>query len=156
MFDFLTNKLSSIFSTISDSSRLTEKNIKDALNSVQDALLQADVPYDLVQVFIENVKKEVIGQKVIAALKPGEQLVKVVHDQLKDFLGDQKEVKKFEFQLLKGVRDKLKPDLVEQGFIVSDYIPYGTNWLPYSIRRLRERKRNIFLLGSSFIQSHRV
>lgn len=64
--------------------------------------------------------------------------------------------KKFEFQLLKGVRDELKPDLVNQGFVVSDYIPYGTNWLPYSIRRLRERKRNILLLGSSFIQSHKV
>ena len=64
--------------------------------------------------------------------------------------------KKFEFQLLKGIRDELKPDLVKQGFIISDYIPYGTNWLPYSIRRLRERKRNILLLGSSFIQSHKV
>ena len=64
--------------------------------------------------------------------------------------------KKFEFQLLKGIRDELKPVLVKQGFIISDYIPYGTNWLPYSIRRLRERKRNILLLGSSFIQSHKV
>ena len=64
--------------------------------------------------------------------------------------------KKFEFQLLKGVRDELKPELVKQGFIISDYIPYGINWLPYSVRRLRERKRNILLLGSSFIQSHKV
>lgn len=64
--------------------------------------------------------------------------------------------KKFEFQLLKGVREEIKPELVKQGFTVSDYIPYGTNWLPYSIRRLRERKRNILLLGSSFIQSHKV
>jgi len=63
---------------------------------------------------------------------------------------------KFEFQLLKGVRDELKPELVRKGFVVSDYIPYGTNWLPYSIRRLMERKRNILLLGSSFIQSHKV
>jgi proline dehydrogenase len=67
-----------------------------------------------------------------------------------------KHSKKFEFQMLKGIRDELKPELVRQGFVVSDYIPYGTNWLPYSIRRLRERKRNILLLGSSFIQSHRV
>jgi len=64
--------------------------------------------------------------------------------------------KKFEFQLLKGIRDELKPKLVKEGFATSDYIPYGTNWLPYSIRRLRERKRNILLLGSSFIQSHKV
>ena len=64
--------------------------------------------------------------------------------------------KKFEFQMLKGIRDDIKPRLIEKKFIVSDYIPYGTNWLPYSVRRLKERKRNILLLGSSFIQSHRV
>jgi len=64
--------------------------------------------------------------------------------------------RKFEFQMLKGIRDELKPILIKSGFSVSEYIPYGTNWLPYSIRRLRERKRNILLLGSSFLHSHRV
>ena len=64
--------------------------------------------------------------------------------------------KKFEFQMLKGIRDELKPDLIKKGFVVSDYIPYGVNWLSYSIRRIRERKRNILLLGSSLIQSQRV
>lgn len=67
-----------------------------------------------------------------------------------------KHEKKFEFQMLKGIRDELKPVLIKGGFSISEYIPYGTNWLPYSIRRLRERKRNILLLGSSFLQSHRV
>jgi len=67
-----------------------------------------------------------------------------------------KHEKKFEFQMLKGIRDELKPVLIKGGFSVSEYIPYGTNWLPYSIRRLKERKRNILLLGSSFIHSHRV
>lgn len=67
-----------------------------------------------------------------------------------------KHEKKFEFQMLKGIRDELKPILVKSGFQVSEYIPYGTNWLPYSIRRLKERKRNILLLGSSFIHAHRV
>lgn len=64
--------------------------------------------------------------------------------------------KKFEFQMLKGIRDELKPILLKKGFPVMEYIPYGTNWLPYSIRRLKERKRNILLLGSSFLHSHRV
>lgn len=64
--------------------------------------------------------------------------------------------KKFEFQMLKGIRDELKPLLIKGGFAISEYIPYGTNWLPYSIRRLKERKRNILLLGSSFLHSHRV
>jgi proline dehydrogenase len=67
-----------------------------------------------------------------------------------------KHERKFEFQMLKGIRDELKPILTKSGFAVSEYIPYGTNWLPYSIRRLRERKRNILLLGSSFLHSHRV
>lgn len=64
--------------------------------------------------------------------------------------------RQFEFQMLRGIRDELKLELVKKGFDVAEYIPYGTNWLPYSIRRLKERKRNILLLGSSFIQSHRV
>ncbi len=64
--------------------------------------------------------------------------------------------KKFEFQFLKGIREEIKPDLIKKKFVVSDYIPYGVNWLPYSIRRIKERKRNILLLGSSLIQSHRV
>jgi proline dehydrogenase len=63
-----------------------------------------------------------------------------------------KHEKKFEFQMLRGIRDVLKPVLIKKGFSLSEYIPYGTNWLPYSIRRLKERKRNILLLGSSFLQ----
>jgi len=64
--------------------------------------------------------------------------------------------KKFEFQMLKGIRDELKSRLIKKKFVVSDYIPYGVNWLPYSFRRIKERKRNILLLGSSLIQSQRV
>jgi proline dehydrogenase len=58
----------------------------------------------------------------------------------------------FEFQLLMGIRDELKRDLVGRGFTVSEYIPYGEHWLPYSVRRLRERKRNILLLARSLVQ----
>jgi proline dehydrogenase len=51
-----------------------------------------------------------------------------------------------------GIRDELKRDLVGRGFPVSEYIPYGNNWLAYSVRRLRERKRNVILLARSLIQ----
>lgn len=51
-----------------------------------------------------------------------------------------------EFQMLMGIRDDVKPSLVSQGLRLSEYIPYGRTWFPYSIRRLRERKRNILLL----------
>jgi len=62
-------------------------------------------------------------------------------------------IKNFEFEFLKGIRDELKWDLVEKGFRVAEYIPYGDEWLPYSVRRLRERKRNLFLLARSLVQS---
>ena len=67
-----------------------------------------------------------------------------------------KNEKKFEFQMLRGIRDELKPILIKKGFSLSEYIPYGANWLPYSVRRLKERKRNILLLGSSFIAHHKA
>jgi proline dehydrogenase len=57
------------------------------------------------------------------------------------------------FQFLKGIREKLKMNLLDRGFTVEEYIPYGENWLPYSLRRLRERKSNILLLMRSLISS---
>jgi proline dehydrogenase len=59
---------------------------------------------------------------------------------------------KFEFQMLKGIRDELKLELVTKGFVVSEYIPYGSQWLPYSVRRIMERKRNLLLLARSLLQ----
>ena len=61
--------------------------------------------------------------------------------------------KRFEFQLLMGICDQIKMNLVERKFRVSEYIPYGRHWLPYSVRRIRERKRNILLLARSLVQS---
>jgi proline dehydrogenase len=58
----------------------------------------------------------------------------------------------FEFQMLMGIRDELKSDLAARGFAVTEYIPYGSQWLPYSVRRIRERKRNLLLLARSLIQ----
>jgi proline dehydrogenase len=57
--------------------------------------------------------------------------------------------KRLEFQMLMGVREELKYELVKKGLAVVDYIPYGKNWFPYSARRIRERKRNILLIFRS-------
>ena len=59
--------------------------------------------------------------------------------------------RRFEFQMLLGVRDPLKDDLAAKGHRVLDYIPYGPNWLPYFTRRLRERPRNIITMVRSFV-----
>ena len=59
--------------------------------------------------------------------------------------------KKFEFQMLKGIRDDLKKTLVSNGYAVGEYIPYGSNILNYSIRRIKEHPTNIFLLVRSIL-----
>lgn len=58
----------------------------------------------------------------------------------------------FEFQMLLGIRNDLKPNLIRQGYVLNEYIPYGRDWLPYSLRRINERKRNIILLARSLFQ----
>ncbi len=60
--------------------------------------------------------------------------------------------RRIEFQMLMGVREELKLQLVKKGFTVVDYIPYGKSWFPYTIRRLRERKRNILLILRSIFK----
>ena len=86
MFDFLSKKFSTVFSRITGKGKLTDENVQEALEKVRDALLEADVPQGLVQEFIYGIKQEVIGQKVTASLKPGEQFIKVVHQRLLGFL----------------------------------------------------------------------
>src|SRR3989304_9219205 len=97
MFDFLSQKFSSIFSKITGPARLTEKNITDAINQVEQALLEADVPHKLIQQFIQSIKDDALGQKVFQSIKPGEQLIKIVHDKLLHFLGGKQA--QFSFQI---------------------------------------------------------
>lgn len=99
MFGFLTQKFSTIFSSLTGKSRLTQENLAMVLEQVKESLLEADVPYDTVQGFIDDVSKEVVGQKVIASLKPSEQFVKIVHDKMISFLGGQYLQESFTFQI---------------------------------------------------------
>jgi len=57
----------------------------------------------------------------------------------------------FEFEMLMGIRDKKKIELVEMGYRVSEYIPFGKSWWAYSVRRIGEHKSNIFLLARSLV-----
>jgi len=57
----------------------------------------------------------------------------------------------FEFEMLMGIRDRKKLELVERGYRVSEYIPFGKSWWAYSVRRIREHKSNIFLLVRSLV-----
>ena len=87
MFDQLSQRLGDSLNRLRGRGKLTEDNISEALRDVRRALLEADVALPVVRDFIEEIRQQAIGQKVTTSLKPGEALVKVVHDELVRTLG---------------------------------------------------------------------
>ena len=87
MFEALTQRLEVIFDRLRGAGRLTEENIQEALREVRVALLEADVNFKVVRAFIERVRAKAVGQDVLQSLTPGQQVVKVVHDELVELLG---------------------------------------------------------------------
>lgn len=87
MFEFLSQKFGGVLGWLKDRGRLTEDNISQATEQIKEALLEADVPLAIVEDFLQNVQQEIIGKKIIKSLNPGEQMIKIVHDKVLDFLG---------------------------------------------------------------------
>ena len=87
MFDSLSTRLQGILDRVGGRGRLTEENIQEALREVRVALLEADVNFKVVRTFIDRVKARAVGQDVLKSLTPGQQVVKVVHDELVELLG---------------------------------------------------------------------
>lgn len=92
MFDYLTRKFSSIFSVLSSTKRFDENTVEQLLNNIKDALLSADVPYDLVQEFAAQIKAETLNKKVALHQKPSEQLLTIVYKKMVSFLGGEQKV----------------------------------------------------------------
>ncbi len=99
MFDFLTEKFSSVFSSLTGKNKLTEQNLSVVLDQIKDSLLESDVPYSSVQTFVDGIKNEVVGQKVTASLRPDEQFIKIVYDRMLSFLGGAYLQEGFNFQI---------------------------------------------------------
>jgi len=91
MFGELTDKFDDIFKRLRGAGKLTEKNIKDALREVRRALLEADVNYKVVKDFIKRVEEIAIGEKVLKSIEPGQQIIKIVNDELIKILGEKAE-----------------------------------------------------------------
>lgn len=87
MFESLSKKLEGVFKNIRGQGKLTEKNMKDSLQEIRMALLEADVNYKVVKEFINDVQAEATGQKVIESIQPGQMIVKIVHDELVKLMG---------------------------------------------------------------------
>ncbi|MGQ9910735.1 MAG: signal recognition particle protein [Candidatus Flexifilum sp.] len=87
MFEQLTNRLQSVFDGLGRVGKLTEKDVETAMREVRMALLEADVALPVVKDFVRRVKERAVGSEVQKSLKPGQQVVKIVHDELLETLG---------------------------------------------------------------------
>lgn len=87
MFENLSNRLQHTVKSLKGQARLTEDNIKDALRDVRMALLEADVALPVVKQFINDVKAKAVGLEVNTKLSPGQEFIKIVHDELTQMMG---------------------------------------------------------------------
>lgn len=88
MFESLSDKLQSVFKKIRGHGTLSEANVQEALREVRLALLEADVHYKVVKDFVSSVQSKALGQEVLQSLTPGQQLVKIVHQELIRLMGE--------------------------------------------------------------------
>jgi signal recognition particle subunit SRP54 len=91
MFDNLSNKLDAVFKKLKGHGKLTESNVKEGLKHVRMALLEADVNYKVVKKFIADVRERSLGKEVMTSLTPGQQIVKIVNEELTELMGSQHE-----------------------------------------------------------------
>lgn len=89
MFENLSEKLERSLKNLKGEGKITEINISETLKEVRRALLDADVSYKVAKEFCDNVKKKAIGSNVLTAVKPQQMMVKIVHDELTEFMGSE-------------------------------------------------------------------
>lgn len=87
MFDSLSEKLQTVFQTLSGKGRVSENDVNEAMREVRLALLEADVNFNVVKTFVAKVKEQCIGADVLESLSPVQQVVKIVNDELTELLG---------------------------------------------------------------------
>ena len=87
MFDALSNKLQNAFRNLRGLGRISESNVAESLREVRLALLDADVNFQVARDFIERVKQQALGAEVVQTVQPGQQIVKIIHDELVALLG---------------------------------------------------------------------
>ncbi len=87
MFDNLSDKFQKIFKNLKGQGKLTESNITEALREVRMALLEADVHYKVAKDFVAGIASRVVGREVMQSLTPGQQVIKIVHEELTNLMG---------------------------------------------------------------------
>ncbi len=90
MFDSLSNRLQDVFRALRGEARLSETVVESALREIRMALLEADVNFKVVKAFVDRVRERAVGQDVLRSLTPGQQVIKIVRDELVALFGDAK------------------------------------------------------------------
>jgi signal recognition particle subunit SRP54 len=91
MFDNLSDRLERSFKILKGEGRITDINVAETLKEIRRALLDADVNYKIAKSFTDNVKAKAMGEKIVASVKPGQMMVKIVHDELVALMGGSNE-----------------------------------------------------------------
>src|SRR5271157_4254921 len=87
MFDNLSEKLQRVFKNLRGEGKLSAENMEGALREIRMALLEADVNFKVVKLLLENIKVKAMGEEVLTALSPSQQVIKIVHEELIKILG---------------------------------------------------------------------
>ena len=88
-FESLSEKIQMSLRRITGRGKLNENDIDEMMKEVRLSLLEADVNYKVVKSFIADVKEKALGEKILKSLTPGDQVVKIVHDELKKLMGEE-------------------------------------------------------------------
>ncbi len=137
MLDRLSKKFSSLVQQISGKSHISEKNIRDAINEVKLALLEADVNLRVVRRFVNRTVEEALGEKVLRSVSPGQQFIKILHDKLVQLLGNELEDLKLK-----------SPDTLSSILMVGLQGSGKTTTAVKLANRLKKKGRNILLVAA--------
>lgn len=88
MFDTLTERLRGVFDTLRGQTRITEEVLEKTLREIRMALLEADVNVAVVRALLDGVRAKALGEEVLKSLSPGQQVVKIVRDELQNVMGE--------------------------------------------------------------------
>ncbi|HKH98877.1 MAG TPA: signal recognition particle protein [Candidatus Sulfotelmatobacter sp.] len=157
MFENLQEKLQRAFKSLRGQAKLTEENIDEALREIRLALLEADVNFKVVKQLIDQIRAKAVGQEVLTALSPGEQVIKIVRDELVEILGKDTARMKFASQpptvvLMAGLQGSGKT--TTSGKLANWYKNGGHRPLLVSVDVYRPAAREQLKIVAQAVKSH--
>ena len=106
MFNNLSDRFEGALRKLSGRGKISESNVREAMEDVRTALLEADVHYEVVEEFVEAVLEQAVGEEVLSSLKPAQQMIKIVNDELVRVLGGEEDLEGQTHRSFRGHRGR--------------------------------------------------